>query len=160
MIIEQFHIGITVSDLDKSIAFYRDVLGLTLDRIEPPHKSRERKLGVPGAVVRIGIMKYGEKDSIELIQYLNPEPPNKVGPPVNAISAMHICFRVDDIEAEMKRLKALGVEFVGGDDYEVNSYGPLKGLKWVYFKDPDGTNLEIQEGDFVNAADTTEWIEE
>ena len=51
MILSQFHVGITVSDLQKSIAFYRDVLGLTLDRVEPPHPSRGRKLGVPGAVV-------------------------------------------------------------------------------------------------------------
>ena len=148
MIVSQFHVGITVSDLQKSIAFYRDVLGLKLDRIEPPHPSRGRKLGVPGAIVEIAIMKYGENDSIELIKYIEPEAPNKVGPPVNAISAMHICFRVDNIVEEMKRLKALGVKFVGGDDYEENTFGPLKGLKWVYFKDPDGTNLEIQEGDF------------
>ena len=148
MILSQFHVGITVADLQRSIKFYRDVLGLRLDRVEPPHSTRGRKLGVPEAVIEIAIMKYGEKDSIELIQYISPEPPNEFGAPVNAIGQQHICFRVDNIKKEIERLKAQGVEFVGGDDYEENTYGPLKGLKWIYFKDPDGTNLEIQEGDF------------
>ena len=150
MIVEQFHTGITVSDLQRSIEFYRDVLGLELDRVEPPHASRGRKLGVPGAKIEIAIMKYGAKDSIELIKYIEPEAPNAYGYPVNTVGSMHICFRVDDISKEIERLKAHGVEFVGGDDYEENTYGPLKGLKWIYFKDPDGTNLEIQEGDFEN----------
>jgi glyoxylase I family protein len=149
MVISQFHVGITVSDLSKSIAFYRDIMGFNVSRIEPPHATRGRKLGVPGAIVEIAILHYGEKnDSIELIKYITPPPPNEYGAPVNALGQAHICFRVDNIDKEMERLKQCGVSFVGGDDYEENTYGPLKGLKWVYLKDPDGTNLEIQDGDF------------
>ena len=148
MILRHLHAGITVSDLDRSIAFYRDVVGLTLSRREPPRATREKKLGVPGAEVEIAVMIYGEhNDSVELIKYHKPAPPNSYGAPVNAIGQIHLTFKVDDIAAEIKRMKALGVEFIGGDDYGETLEGPLKGWKWIYFKDPDGTNLELIEGD-------------
>jgi hypothetical protein len=44
-------------------------------------------------------------------------------------------------------MAALGVEFVGGNDYGETLEGPLAGWKWIYFKDPDGTNLELIEGE-------------
>jgi catechol 2,3-dioxygenase-like lactoylglutathione lyase family enzyme len=148
MIVRNLHTGITVSDLDRSIAFYRDVVGLTLDRREPPRATRAQKLGVPGAVVEIAVMRYGDKnDSVELIQYKEPLPPNAFGAPVNAIGQAHLAFKVDDIAAEIKRMSALGLEFVGGNDYGETLEGPLKGWKWIYFKDPDGMNLELIEGD-------------
>lgn len=150
MIMGQVHTGICVSDLDRSIEFYRDVLGLELRRREPPKASRGRKLGVPGAVIQIAILNYGQGYSIELIQYLEPPTPNTYGSTVNSLGEIHISFQVDDIEKEIKRMTKLGVEFVGGNDYEINADGPLKGWKWVYFKDPDGTNLELIEGQLEN----------
>lgn len=146
MILGQVHTGICVSDLERSIQFYRDVLGFELSRVEPPKSTRERKLGVPGAVIQIAIMNYGQGNSLELIQYLEPATPNTYGAPVNALGQIHISFQVDNLEREIERMAKLGVEFVGGNDYEVNADGPLKGWKWVYFKDPDGTNLELIEG--------------
>jgi catechol 2,3-dioxygenase-like lactoylglutathione lyase family enzyme len=147
MILRHLHAGITVSDLERSIKFYRDVVGLTLTRREPPRVTRERKLGVPGAKVEIAVMHYGEhQDSVELIKYHSPDSPNSYGASVNAIGQIHLTFKVDNIAAEIKRMKSLGVEFTGGDDYGENLEGPLAGWKWIYFKDPDGTNLELIEG--------------
>ena len=153
MIMGQVHTGLCVSDLNRSIKFYRDVLGFELSRIEPPKVSRGRKLGVPGAVVEIAIMNYGQEYSLELIHYLEPSAPNKIGSPVNFLGQIHIAFQVEDIEEEIMRMTKLGVEFVGGNDYEINADGPLKGWKWVYFKDPDGTNLELIEGRLAEAED-------
>ena len=148
MIIGQEHTGLCVSNLDKSIAFYRDVLGLTMIKREEPKATRSRKLGVPGAVIQIAVFEYGTNNQcqLELIEYLEPKAPNTYGEPVNSLGQVHISFKVDDIEKEVARLSALGVEFVGGNDCEVNAEGPLKGWKWIYFKDPDGTNLELIEG--------------
>ena len=148
MIIGQEHTGLCVSNLDKSIAFYRDVLGLTMIKREEPKATRARKLGVPGAVIQIAVFEYGENNQyqLELIEYLEPKAPNAYGEPVNSIGQTHIAFKVDDLEKEIARISALGVEFVGGNDCEVNAEGPLKGWKWIYFKDPDGTNLELIEG--------------
>ena len=148
MIIGQEHTGLCVSNLDKSIAFYRDVLGLTMIKREEPKATRARKLGVPGAVIQIAVFEYGKNNQcqLELIEYLEPKAPNTYGEPVNSIGQFHLSFKVDDLEQEIARLSALGVEFVGGNDCEVNAEGPLKGWKWIYFKDPDGTNLELIEG--------------
>ena len=148
MIIGQEHTGLCVSNLDKSIEFYRDVLGLTMIKREEPKATRARKLGVPGAVIQIAVFEYGtnNQNQLELIEYLEPKAPNTYGEPVNSIGQVHISFKVDDLEAEIARLSKLGVEFVGGNDCEVNAEGPLKGWKWIYFKDPDGTNLELIEG--------------
>ena len=148
MIIGQEHTGLCVSNLDRSIEFYRDVLGLTMIKREEPKATRARKLGVPGAVIQIAVFEYGtnNQNQLELIEYLEPKAPNTYGEPVNSIGQVHISFKVDDLEAEIARLSKLGVEFVGGNDCEVNAEGPLKGWKWIYFKDPDGTNLELIEG--------------
>lgn len=149
MISRLVHTGICVSDLKKSIDFYRDVMGFTLIKVEEPKATRARKLGVPGAVIEIAVFEYGQGDGnqIELIHYIEPTNPNTYGEPVNSLGQVHISFKVDDIEREIERMSGLGVQFVGGNDCEVNADGPLKGWKWVYFKDPDGTNLELIEGD-------------
>ena len=149
MITGQVHTGITVSDLDRSVAFYRDILGFRLIAVEPVRKSRGEKLGVPGAVIRIAVLEYGKDCSMELIQYLEPTPPNSYALPVNGIGQVHIAFRVEDIQAQIKKMLEYNVEFMGGPECCVISDGPLSGWKWIYFKDPDGTNLEFIEGDIA-----------
>jgi catechol 2,3-dioxygenase-like lactoylglutathione lyase family enzyme len=141
------HSGITVSNLERSVSFYRDVLGLKLIKIEPPRDSRSEMLGVENAVVHIAVLEMGDsKESIELIEFKSPEPPNQYGTPVNSIGQVHLAFRIEDIEASIADLKKKGVEFVS-ENYEEIVDGPLKGWKWIYFKDPDGVNLElIEEG--------------
>lgn len=141
------HSGMTVSSLEKSIEFYRDILGLELVKVEPPRDSRSEMLGVENATVHIAVMRMaGTNESIELIEFKSPTPPNSYAAPVNSIGQVHLAFRVDDIEASIKELKGKGVAFVS-DSHEEIVDGPLKGWKWIYFKDPDGTNLElIQEG--------------
>ncbi len=139
------HTGITVKDLDVSIPFYRDVLGLELLKEEPQRASRGEKLGVPGAVIKIAVFAIpNSNQTLELIQYIRPNPPNDYGEPVNALGQAHIAFRVKDIDATMKRLISLGVNFVS-NGYETITEGPLAGWKWIYFKDPDGTNMELIE---------------
>ena len=147
MVIGQVHTGITVSDLDRSLAFYRDILGLKLDKVEPPKKTRANKLGVPGAVIQLAVMEYGNGCSLELIQYLDPPPPDARSLPINTLGTIHLAFRVDDIGKQIDDMAAKGVEFVGGNDYNVIEDGPLTGCKWIYFKDPDGTNLELVQWD-------------
>jgi glyoxylase I family protein len=145
MLIGQVHAGITVSNLERSVLFYRDVLGMRHVKSEPPRASRGERLGVPGARIRIAIMDY-PGGSIELIEYMEPKREKQTAEPVNAVGQVHIAFHVDDIEKTIKDMTAKGVEFIGGTNYEVITDGPLQGWKWIYFKDPDGTNLELIEG--------------
>lgn len=139
------HSGITVKNLEKSIPFYRDVLGLNLVKQEPERRSRGDKLGVPGAVIQIAVFNVPNTNaSLELIQYNEPTTPNNYGAPVNALGNVHIAFRVSNIEDKIMHMRAHGVQFTS-QDYEVIKDGPLKGWKWIYFKDPDGTNMELIE---------------
>lgn len=141
------HSGITVSNLERSIEFYRDVLGLKVVKVEPPRDSRSEMLGVNNAIVHIAVLEMNDsKESLELIEFKSPTPPNGYGAPVNSIGQVHLAFRTEDIETTISDMKKKGVEFVS-DDYEEIVDGPLKGWKWIYFKDPDGVNLElIEEG--------------
>ena len=138
-----FHTGVTVADLDRSLPFYRDVLGLELIIGPTPPSSGEEfseALGVPNASLRLAVLKVGD-GSLELLQYFSPASPVDCPQPPNAFGAMHVAFRVKDIEAEVRRLKAHGVVFNG--PVQAIDDGPLAGWRWVYFKDPDGISLEL-----------------
>lgn len=139
------HSGVAVKDLEVSIPFYRDVLGLELVKKEQVRKSRGDKLCVPGAVIQCAVFAIPNSDAtLELIQYFSPPSMFNYGCPVNTPGQVHIAFRVADIEKEIARMKEYDVAFCS-DNYEVITDGPLKGWKWIYFKDPDGTNMELIE---------------
>jgi catechol 2,3-dioxygenase-like lactoylglutathione lyase family enzyme len=142
------HVGLTVSDLDRSIAFYRDVLGLELFvapnmPVEGPHVAHA--LGVePPAALRVAFFRVGDSDSqIELLQYLSPPSTTRRAAAQNNIGAAHVCFQVADVRARIAELEARGVEFVS--NLNVLDEGALAGWRWVYFKDPDGHTLELVE---------------
>lgn len=145
MVRNVIHAGITVSDLNVSIPFYTDLLGLKLIKLEEPRSARGEKLGVPGAVIQCAVFETADgAESVELIQYFKPDSPDGGGAPVNTVGNVHIAFRVDDIDSMIREMKSKGVVFMS-DNYEVIGDGPLAGWKWIYFKDPDGTNLELIE---------------
>ena len=139
------HSALSVSDLDRSISFYRDVLGLTLE-LGPTEITEGRELadgvGVPNARLRQAILA-AEQGKVELIEYVHPPRPSDKPPPQNVLGAIHIAFKVNNAEAKMEELKAKGVEF--HTPLNIIEDGPLKGWKWVYFKDPDGITLELVE---------------
>lgn len=141
------HAGITVKNLEKSLVFYRDLLGLRLVKQEPVRKARGEKLGVPGAVIQVAVLQTEDPaTTVELIEYLEPQLSAVSPAPINLPGSMHLAFHVEDIDKQVKRMKEAGVKFVS-ENYEVIKDGPLKGMKWIYFKDPDGTNLELIEYD-------------
>jgi catechol 2,3-dioxygenase-like lactoylglutathione lyase family enzyme len=136
------HTCITVSDLERSIAFYRDTLGLELIMTEESERSgddRSKALGVARAKVKLAILRAGEAQ-VELIEYVTVQ-----GRPYdrnnNDVGAMHIAFRVDDIDAAYRRLVDHGVRFTAPP--ATIPAGPMAGWRWTYFFDPDGVSLEI-----------------
>lgn len=140
-----FHTGVTVSDLDRSIEFYRDELGLeiTLGPTEVfEGEALSRGLGVPGAKLRLVVFKVGAGE-LELLQYISPQSPVDEPMPNNTLGAMHVAFEVDNIEEKYRELQSRGIEFFTPPN--VVTEGPLEGLNWVYFKDPDGITLELIE---------------
>ncbi|AUH39713.1 VOC family protein [Streptomyces sp. CMB-StM0423] len=148
------HVGISVSDLDASIAFYAALTGRepaaagTMDSV-PFGRSQ----GLPVATLRYATINL-DGLGIDLIQFQDP-----VGERTNGMAnrpgSMHLCLKVDDLGAVYGRMRAAGYAFLG-EDYtfragEVTPEAAL-GTRVAYFNDPDGTNLEIIEpkGGFAN----------
>src|SRR5215212_1871471 len=139
------HTGIVVSDLERSVAWYREVLGLELltepgPVAEGPELSAG--LGVPGAALRIATFDVGG-DVLELLEYVAPASPVDRPLPQNALGSHHVGFRVDDIRATYGELRAKGVEFLSPP--QAIDEGILAGWRWAYFHDPDGITLELVE---------------
>jgi catechol 2,3-dioxygenase-like lactoylglutathione lyase family enzyme len=141
----QSHVGITVRDLDASVYFYRDLLGLEICT-EPSGWFEGPELGcgvgVPGAALRQVCLRLGDT-MLELLEYR--EPPSATERPLlsHCVGASHVAFQVDDIEAAKAELEGLGIRFYS--DVNVVDDGVLAGWRWVYFADPDGYPLELVE---------------
>jgi catechol 2,3-dioxygenase-like lactoylglutathione lyase family enzyme len=145
------HVGITVKDLDASIRFYHDVLGLQFSNEPSPWFDGPElgpAVGVPGAALRQVSLALGGT-TLELLEYRTP--PSETAKPLrsNNVGASHIAFQVDDIEAKKAELEARGIEFFS--DVNVVDEGVLAGWRWVYFADPDGYPLELVEVAYYDA---------
>lgn len=140
------HVGLVVKDLDRSIYFYHDLLGLPLANEVTPWfegPGLEKGVGVPGATLRQTSMWVGENSTMELIEYGNRPPENTTHIPNNYLGAAHVCFKVADIHAKKAELESKGVTFYS--EVNVVDAGPLAGWRWCYFSDPDGLALELVE---------------
>ena len=138
------HLGLTVSDIERSIRFYRDVLGMELIR-RRPHVAADyvsRQTGYEGLELNVASFKVGEesRQSLEVVQYMN-----HVGPPsdpaTNRAGSSHLCLLVDDLRSCYADLLAQGVRFKS-EPVTITS-GPNEGGLVVYLYDPDGYTLEL-----------------
>jgi glyoxylase I family protein len=148
------HAGLIVSDLDRSIYFYHDILGLPFANEPTPWfegPALAKGVGVPDAKLRQVCFWVGDKSQMELIEY-DPQLDYNGGPvPNNHRGAAHVCFRVEDIAAKKAELEGKGVVFYS--DINVVDEGPLSGWRWCYFSDPDGLALELVEIAYYNKED-------
>jgi catechol 2,3-dioxygenase-like lactoylglutathione lyase family enzyme len=138
------HFNFTVSDMDRSLGFWRDLLGLELlsDWVSDASYLAEIT-GYPGARLRLAFLQLpGTTARLELIQYLEPAG----GPreqPTHLAGAAHVCFDVPDIQAAYEELRAKGVRFKS-PPVEITSVAN-RGAWGVYLVDPDGITLELRQ---------------
>ena len=141
MVIGFNHSGFVVRDLDKMVSFYRDDLGLTIDReIDSKAPTEGDHTGIPGAHRTLIFVGKGGEHALELVYYVEPESP-KGHLDRNQLGATHICFNVSDIEQLYEKLKAKGVKFVTPPVMKTNSDGSKRGI--CYCQDPEGNWLEF-----------------
>jgi catechol 2,3-dioxygenase-like lactoylglutathione lyase family enzyme len=137
------HMGFAVSDLDRSIAFYTGVLG------EPPFFRQIYEaeylgtlVGYPGCRMDAAFFRLpGTETFLELLQYLDPLP-STVDMETYNVGNGHLCLQVKDLAADFQRVAALGARFRSQGPVDIE-FGPFKGGKVSYCRDPDGISLEF-----------------
>ena len=142
------HVGITVTNIENSIKFYRDILGLTLKgQAIMEGKETDKLFAMNNCKVKIAYLNGSDNiisPPIELLEFVNNET-IKDKPQLNKISISEICFRVDNIEKVYKHLIDNNVECLSEpQEFDFTAYGFSKS-KALYFKDPDGIILELME---------------
>lgn len=141
------HIGLTVPDLDKAIAFFTGVLGCELvyqlGPIERPEDDFfERQLNVhPRSSMRVATLRCGPITNLEIFEYSAPD--QKTGLPKNSDhGGHHLAFFVTDIDAAVAYLNEQpGVTVLG--EPQTDS-GFIEGNEWVYFLSPWGLQMEVR----------------
>ena len=138
------HTGYTVSDLDRSVAFYRDLMGLeVLAQQEKQGGYLAAIVGYPDAHVRMAHLRAPASGHVlELFEYIAPkgETPERIEP--RDVGTAHLCFLVDDLDAVYRRLVDAGVETFVSPPVLVDT-GINTGGYGIYLRDPDGIVLEI-----------------
>lgn len=123
MIRKYLHTRFRVSDMEKSIRFYTEILGLKIiERTTSPRGSQIAFLKAPGTDSKIELCSFPGSGKVEVPEDL-----------------VHLAFEVDDLEACMEHLKKAGVPI---------TEGPVKtagGTSFIFTEDPDKYEIELME---------------
>ena len=136
------HVSVTAADLDASIAFYRDVLGLAYrDRGIADEPEVAEIMGADGATIEWAEFDLGRGQVLELIRFDRPVGASRRGPLWDP-GATHIGIGLDDIEAVHARCVEAGVPTRSGP-VTLTEEGDWNGVTTLYAIDPDGTWIEL-----------------
>jgi lactoylglutathione lyase len=138
------HTGLQVADLERSLAFYRDILGFELVFAWNPQASYVGELvGYPDVDLHAAILRPPDSDVfLELLEYRNVDRRAVDTRTANPGTA-HIAFFVEGLDALYDELVAKGVPSVSAP--VTPTIGPNKGGRAVYMIDPDGVRVELIE---------------
>jgi catechol 2,3-dioxygenase-like lactoylglutathione lyase family enzyme len=137
------HTGITVSDLERSVVFWRDVLGFELSHTaEQSGDMAEQITGIPGAALKLAVLK-GPAQRIELLQYQAPVDRKKLNGRPCDVGFMHVALSVNGLEALLERMREHG--WIAAGIPQTLMMGPNAGKRVVYVRDSDGVTIELME---------------
>jgi catechol 2,3-dioxygenase-like lactoylglutathione lyase family enzyme len=140
------HTGYTVSDLDRSLGFYRDLLGLeVLAEQEKRGGYLAAIVGHPDAHVRMAHLRAPGIEGghvLELFQYLAPAGQRAADSAPCDVGTPHLCLAVGDLHDRYERLRAAGVDTFVSPPVEVDT-GINRGALALYLRDPDGILIEL-----------------
>ena len=136
------HVAISTPNLDRIVAFYRDVIGCEVVYVGGWDKGQDvidTIVGLKNSSAKQAMLKLGNA-YLEFFQYLSPTgSPKDPNYGVNHHGYTHFCLDVQDIDAEYQRLKTHVVTF--------NCEPPKLGgpIRATYGRDPDGNVIELQQ---------------
>lgn len=149
MIIGHFHTAFTVSDIERSIRFYTELLGFELIHRQRQSNAYTRKfVGYPDADLHAAMFAIPGVDHgrsghlLELNQYIAPEGV-KLDVQTCNTGAAHLALIVDDVHGMYERLTAHGVRF--RSEPVAIAAGRNEGGYTCYLHDPDGITLELMQ---------------
>ena len=137
------HHTFTVSDMDRSIHFWRDLLGFMLiaDVVREKLDSYDKVMGMKNVKVRVAMFKDpAESATIALLQYHRP-PPVRREMGNQFVGSSVLAVQTDDIDADYRRLQSAGVRF-NSPPVDVVREGKLA-ARITYAFDPDGIVVEL-----------------
>jgi len=136
------HTAISVGNMEKALAFYRDVLGFDVV-MEGGWKAgsaeADQIIGLGDTAAKFAMLSKGDS-RIELFEYSSPTP--KRADPTRRVcdhGYTHICLEVEDIDSEYERLQA------GGMTFHAPPSEALGNMRAIYGRDPDGNVIELLE---------------
>jgi catechol 2,3-dioxygenase-like lactoylglutathione lyase family enzyme len=139
-------VGFTVSDMDRSVAFYRDVLTFKpVSDVEVDGPEYDQLWGIFGVRARVVRMQLGEQ-ALELIEFLSPPDVRPIAVPSysNDLWFQHFAIVVRDMEAAWAHLRQHHVRQISPRPQTIPISNPAAaGIKAIKFRDPDGHNLEL-----------------
>ena len=134
------HVTFVVQDMEEATRFF-GLLGFQVDiDVMISGGVIAQYMGIEGIEARhVTLVLAGSpvRQEIQLVKYHHPDPfPDPHIHDLNKLGYNHVCFAVDDIEAEVARLKAHGVKFR-------NEIMDFHNRKLIYFYGPEGVTLEL-----------------
>ena len=143
-IVSADHTGITVSNLKRSLAFWRDVLGFELSHTaHQTGELAEEITGVEGAEIKLAVLRPPGGHKIELLQYLAPADRERASLRPCDVGSVHVALLVHDLDAVLERIAASDWKAAGKP--RTLQSGPNAGKRVVYVRDPDGTTIELMQ---------------
>ena len=136
------HVGIIVTNLDESLKFYRDLLGLKVKSIvNEEAEFLDNMLNNENVKIKVAKLHAGNSlvELIESKQFGNKKERNFF-----TIGASHFALTVDNLQKTYEYLLENNVKFTAPPQLTPVDYGPVQ-VKVTFCKDPDGTPIELVE---------------
>ena len=134
------HTGIVVTDMDRSLRFYHDLL--QVGRVVCDHVVAnpyiDRVTGLSNARIRIVMLEAADEGRVELLQYLSHPREGRNDITSCDIGCSHVALQVENVDRLYQRLMAAGTWFHSPPQVDPNGYA-----KVAYCRDPDNAIVEL-----------------
>jgi catechol 2,3-dioxygenase-like lactoylglutathione lyase family enzyme len=137
------HFGLACSDLDRTVAFFAEVLGIPV-RAEGALDGAGAAVGVPGLRGRFADLDLGEGRTLELFEIHHPRGAPLANDPLRP-GGTHLALRVSGIAELAARARAAGYPTRSPEPVELDEPGFWHGLRTIYIDGPEELRIELVE---------------
>jgi catechol 2,3-dioxygenase-like lactoylglutathione lyase family enzyme len=142
------HVGLTVSDLQRSMDFYRGVIGMEEEYISNlTSDAFDQLIGLQGASIKFCYLRMSDL-RLQLIQYVRGGDEIALSLRHNKVGSPHICFWVDDVEKTFAEIRQRCSANIISDLITLTSKDA--GIRTFYVADPDGVPIELCQPTYYN----------